>query len=112
MRYMSEEPRGPAYPLWVRAQTEIAMRGWTWSRLAREASVARSTINNLRTQPRPPQSSTVISVAAVLGIPPAEALTLAGILPGLDAEESRIAWGIQRAAENWVEGQSSDETGA
>lgn len=77
---MSDLSRGVAYPLFQRVQWEMAMKGWTATRLRRDSGVARSTIAKWATQPRPPLASTVILVADALGIDRETAIRLAGIL--------------------------------
>jgi transcriptional regulator with XRE-family HTH domain len=54
-------------------------RGWTKVRLARELGLDRTTIENWKKQPQPPQSPTIKNVADTLGIDHAEALQLAGL---------------------------------
>lgn len=80
IRDMPDQARGPAYLLYERVMREMALRGWTKIELARHADVARSSVDKLATQPRPPQAATVNKLADVLGIPRPEALELAGIL--------------------------------
>lgn len=109
MRYMSEETRGVAYPLWERVRRELALRGWSGTLLNQKTGVARSTINKFRTQPRPPQAATVIALAKALDIPVAEALHLAGILT---PEEARSAGDLGQAAEKWAQEQDEDEDDA
>lgn len=81
IRYMPDQGLGPARALYERMMRESALRGWTNTELSKQVGVSRSTIDKLATQPRPPQSATVLRIAAKLGIPSAEALALAGILP-------------------------------
>lgn len=80
MRYMADQARGIAYRLFERVNIERAEQGWTWTRLQERSGVARSTIYSWAKIITPPQPGTVNAVADVLGIPRAEALTLAGIL--------------------------------
>ena len=98
MRYMSQQPRGVAYPFWERVSRERAALGWSWSELHRTTGVARSTISKWKIQPRPPQPATVVAVADALAIPVAEALTLAGVVP--DEEETpEMRLALRRLAE-------------
>ncbi|GIH76174.1 hypothetical protein Plo01_26030 [Planobispora longispora] len=92
--------QGPAHPLFEAVQRALATKGWTVSELWRRSGVARSTITQWATQPRPPQSATVIAVADALGIAHEEALRLAGILESEpqpssagrpDVEDERLA---------------------
>jgi transcriptional regulator with XRE-family HTH domain len=78
--YMSDMPRGVAYPLYEQVRREMALKGWTATRLRKESGVARSTLAKWATQPRPPLASTVVSVADALGIGREAALRLAGVL--------------------------------
>lgn len=103
MRYMSDEPRGPAYPLWERVNRERALRRWTWVRLKDETGVARSTVDKWKTQPRSPQAATVLAVTGPLEMDDVLALTLAGILPGLNEDETRAVKGFRSAAEKWAD---------
>jgi transcriptional regulator with XRE-family HTH domain len=73
---------------------EAALRGWTNTELSRQVRVSRSTIDKLATQPRPPQSATVLRIAETLGIPDAEALALAGILPSGSASAAVPKMGV------------------
>ncbi len=77
---MSDMPRGVAYPLYEQVRREMALKGWTATRLRKESGVARSTLAKWATQPRPPLASTVVSVADALGIGREAALRLAGVL--------------------------------
>jgi transcriptional regulator with XRE-family HTH domain len=72
---------GPARPLYERLMTVLALQGTKKIDLARKSGVARTAIDRLATQPRPPQAQTVHKLAAALGIDPVEALTLAGLMP-------------------------------
>lgn len=106
MRYMSEETRGVAYPLWVRVRREIALRGWSLTLLHEKTHVARSTVNKLRSQPRAPHPSTVRALAKALGIPVGEALYLAGILT---AEEAQSVGDFEQAAGVWAQEEDEDD---
>lgn len=78
--YMADETAVPALELYERVKQEIALRGWTWTRLCQETGLARSTFNLWKTQRQPPQPRPVNAVADALGINREEALRLAGIL--------------------------------
>lgn len=78
---MDEQRSAPARPLWNLIQVETAKRGWSWTRLERETGIGRKTINNWRTQPRPPYADSVNAVARALDIDQMEALRLAGVIP-------------------------------
>ena len=78
---MSDMPRGIAYPLYERVKREMALQGWTATRMRRESGIARSTLAKWETQSRPPLASTVVAVADALGLDRETALQLAGILP-------------------------------
>ncbi|MBA9003708.1 helix-turn-helix domain-containing protein [Thermomonospora cellulosilytica] len=78
---MSEHPAAPAKPLYDHVEEIRIRRGWTKIQLARRLGISRGTIDNWKTQPRPPQASTVARVAAHLEIDPERALRLAGIIP-------------------------------
>ncbi|MGI5162786.1 helix-turn-helix domain-containing protein [Spirillospora sp. CA-253888] len=77
---MSEQQSAPARALYERVEEIRLTRGWSKVRLARELQMNRGTIENWRTQPRSPQTTTVKEVADRLGIPYREALSLAGIV--------------------------------
>ena len=79
---MTEQTEAPARPLYDRLRRIQLDQGWTNVQLAERAGISRGTIDNWKTQPRPPQPSTVKDVAERLGIPYQEALTLAGIAVG------------------------------
>src|ERR1035441_3666217 len=68
LRYMSDMPRGIAYPLYERVKREMALQGWTATRMRRESGIARGTQAKWRTQARPPLASTVVAVADALGL--------------------------------------------
>lgn len=84
LHYMPDDARGIAYPLYVRVQRELALRGITTVELREKTGVARSTITNWRHVEQTPQPRTVNKVADYLGIPREEALRLAGILTDED----------------------------
>lgn len=71
----------PARPLYERVEEIRMTRGWTKVRLARELGLDRTTIENWKKQPQPPQAPTIRNVADTLGIDHAEALRLAGLTP-------------------------------
>lgn len=71
--------RAPAAAFHARLEEELKKLGHNKAWLAREADVARSTINNWKTGRKPPQAAKVNQVAAVLKIDPAEARRLAGL---------------------------------
>lgn len=86
-RYKREvTDRAPAAPLYELVTATLKITGITKAQLKQRSGVARSTIDLWRTQPRPPQPSTVLAVADALGIDRNEALRLAGVL---DEEEAR-----------------------
>jgi transcriptional regulator with XRE-family HTH domain len=86
--YMSDQ-RPPARPWYDLVTETIALKGWTKAQLADRAGVSRPTVDNWRTNPRPPQARSVNAVADVLGIPRKEALRLAGVIAdGDEADRS------------------------
>ena len=99
---MSEMPRGIAYPLYERVKREMALQGWTATRLRKESGIARSTLNKWETQPRVPLAGTVLAVADALRIDRESALRLAGILPALPemSQEDRrsVLYGMRATA--------------
>jgi transcriptional regulator with XRE-family HTH domain len=76
---MTEQTEAPARPLYDRLRRIQLKNGWTNKQLADRAGISRGTIDNWKTQPRSPLPSTVKDVAARLGIPYSEALSLAGV---------------------------------
>lgn len=76
---MTEQTEAPARPLYDRLRRIQLDNGWTNKQLADRAGISRGTIDNWKTQPRPPLPSTVKDVADRLGIPYPEALALAGV---------------------------------
>lgn len=93
---MSDIPRGIAYPLYARVKREMALQGWTATRLRKESGIARSTLAKWEKQPRPPLASTVISVADALGLDRLTTLRLAGILNDAPPEVPDMTIGQRR----------------
>ena len=91
IHYMPDDARGIAYPLYVRVQRELALRGITTVELREKTGVARSTITNWQHVGQTPQPRTVNKVADYLGIPREEALRLAGVLTDEPPEALRRA---------------------
>lgn len=69
----------PARGLYDLVEELRTRRGWTKVQLSRIAGVHRSTIENWKIQPKPPQASTVVEIADALYIDRDQALRLAGI---------------------------------
>lgn len=86
---MSQQEDGPARPLYDAVEETRIRRGWTKVQLARRLGMNRGTVENWKTQPRPPQPGTVRAVAERLGLDPDRALRLAGILPVEEPEPQR-----------------------
>lgn len=72
----------PAAKFHARVLVELARQGISKNQLHQRSGVARNTIDNWATQPKPPQAGTVAAVADVLGIPREEAAKLAGLPVG------------------------------
>jgi transcriptional regulator with XRE-family HTH domain len=77
---VTDEP--PALPLYRRITAELRAKGMTKTQLHQRSGVARSTIEDWKTQPRPPLPSTVNAIADALAIDRTEAQRLAGLIPG------------------------------
>lgn len=77
---MTHGQASPALPWYELVVKTIALKGWTKAQLTERSGIHRSTIENWRTNPRPPQARAVNSVADVLGIDRARALRLAGVI--------------------------------
>ena len=84
---MTREAYPPARPWYNFILREIAQRSWTKTELSDRSGVARTTIDNWRTNRRSPTDGTVNDVADVLGIDRAAAHDLAGVIdPGAGPE--------------------------
>jgi transcriptional regulator with XRE-family HTH domain len=80
---------GPAYELWLRVERERVRRDWSQEELSRRTGIPPSTINRIRT--RGARTSTVNTLADVLGIDRIEAAQLAGLLPPPPERPDRTA---------------------
>lgn len=78
---MSQQGSAPARPLYDHIEGIRLRKGWSKSRLAREAGVNRGTLENWKIQPKPPTAETIKAVAEALSIDQDLALRLAGYMP-------------------------------
>jgi transcriptional regulator with XRE-family HTH domain len=72
--------RAPAAPLHDLVLTTLKEQGRSQNWLHKRTGVSRNTITSWKTQPRPPQAGTVLTIADALGIDRGEALRLAGVM--------------------------------
>ena len=88
-------PQPPAKPLYDAVIRALAAQGRSKNWLHLRSGVARNTLDNWRTRPRPPQSRTVLAVAHALGMDRDEALRLAGVIresPEPQPEGADLSW--------------------
>ena len=86
----------PARPFYDAIARALAAQGRSKNWLHLRSGVARNTIDNWKTRPRPPMSRTVLAVAHALGMDADEALKLAGIVkePPETAQEGPDLTGV------------------
>ena len=75
----------PGLPFHQRAEYERARRGLTKEQLAKKTGLSRVTYDRIATQANPPYTDTVRKLCEALGIPLAEGLRLAGVVPDAEA---------------------------
>ena len=63
----------------------IAQRGWTWSELARRATVSPAALSMIISAKNRPGNDLCLRVAKALDLPPEAVLRYAGLLPDLPA---------------------------
>jgi len=81
----------PAAPLHALVLATLAEQGRSQNWLHKRTGVSRNTIASWKTQPRPPQAGTVLTIADALGIDRGEALRLAGVMDDASAARTGTA---------------------
>lgn len=92
---MTQDRPPPARPWHDLVTREIALRGWTKTELSERSGVARTTIDNWRTNSRRPSAKAVNAVADVLSVDRARAHALAGITEPTGPEPDILPPGLR-----------------
>lgn len=102
----------PARPWYDLVIETIALKGWTKAQLADRSGVSRPTVDNWRTNPKPPQARSVNAVADALGIPREHALRLAGVIAGPSEAERSPPPALSEATKAMMREELGDELAA